>query len=226
MRRRWTLGLRAAWLRIPVEGDHRLQPAFPCGAQSVRQGCVAAMIGAEADSEQRVGVVPSVGLLQRLVAACCSRLLQPPVAAALSAALWCGTVRVDRLKVKGSVATEVGRVGMNMVVARLRSPDGASAALSGLAMRGRFTLLLSVALALEYEAASIGPAQRLASCLGEAEGVTSCPPAGRRGPAPCEPAGGDTCGATRAPGHVEAGYRPESSFSRSSRSLSPTLQLL
>ena len=57
----------------------------------------------------------------------------------------------------------------NVVVAGLRSPDGASAALLGLALHGRFTLLLSVALALEYEAASISPAQRLASGLGEAE---------------------------------------------------------
>ena len=57
----------------------------------------------------------------------------------------------------------------NVVVAGLRSPDGASAASLDLALRGRFTLLLSVALALEYEAASIDPAQRLASGLGEAE---------------------------------------------------------
>ena len=56
-----------------------------------------------------------------------------------------------------------------MVVAGLRSPDGASATLLGLALRGRFTPLLSVALALEYEAVAINPAQRLASGLGEAE---------------------------------------------------------
>ena len=56
-----------------------------------------------------------------------------------------------------------------MVVAGLRSPSGASAALVDRALREKFALVLSVALALEYEAACVGPAQLLASDLSEAE---------------------------------------------------------
>lgn len=57
----------------------------------------------------------------------------------------------------------------NVVVSGLRSPSGASAALVGLALRGKFRLMLSVALALEYEAACVDPAQLLASGLSQAE---------------------------------------------------------
>ena len=57
----------------------------------------------------------------------------------------------------------------NIIVAGLRSPTGASAALIGQALDRRFTLLLSVALALEYEAVCCYPAQRIASGLDEAE---------------------------------------------------------
>ena len=57
----------------------------------------------------------------------------------------------------------------NVVVAGLRSPSGASAALVGRALGGRFALLLSVALALEYEAICRDPAQRIVSGLSEAE---------------------------------------------------------
>ena len=57
----------------------------------------------------------------------------------------------------------------NVVVAGLRSPSGASAALVDRALGGRFTLLLSVALALEYEAICRDPAQRIVSGLSEAE---------------------------------------------------------
>ena len=57
----------------------------------------------------------------------------------------------------------------NVVVAGLRSPAGASAALLGQALGRTFTLLLSVALALEYEAICCNPAQRIISGLSEAE---------------------------------------------------------
>ena len=57
----------------------------------------------------------------------------------------------------------------NVVVAGLRSPSGASAALLDHALSERFTLLLSVALALEYEAVCRDPAQRIASGLSEEE---------------------------------------------------------
>jgi len=57
----------------------------------------------------------------------------------------------------------------NVVVAGLRSPSGASAALIHHALSERFTLLLSVALALEYEAVCRDPAHRIASGLSEAE---------------------------------------------------------
>ena len=60
----------------------------------------------------------------------------------------------------------------NVVVAGLRSPAGASAALLGHALNGAFTLLLSVALALEYEAVCRDPDQRIVSGLSEAEAVT------------------------------------------------------
>lgn len=57
----------------------------------------------------------------------------------------------------------------NVVVAGLRSPTGASAALLDRALGGAFTLVLSVALALEYEAVCRDPAQRIASGLSESE---------------------------------------------------------
>ena len=57
----------------------------------------------------------------------------------------------------------------NVLVAGLRSPSGASAALIDHALSERFTLLLSVALALEYEAVCRDPAQRIASGLSEEE---------------------------------------------------------
>ena len=57
----------------------------------------------------------------------------------------------------------------NVVVAGLRSPAGASAALIDQALSQEFTLLLSVALALEYEAICRNPAQRIVSGLSEAE---------------------------------------------------------
>ncbi len=60
----------------------------------------------------------------------------------------------------------------NVIVAGLRSPTGASAALLGHAMSGAVTLLLSVALALEYEAVCRDPDQRIVSGLSEAEVVT------------------------------------------------------
>ena len=60
----------------------------------------------------------------------------------------------------------------NVVVAALRSPTGASAALLEQALDRRFTLLLSVPLVLEYEAICSDPAQRIASGLSESEVVT------------------------------------------------------
>ena len=57
----------------------------------------------------------------------------------------------------------------NIVVSGLRSPSGASAALLDRVLSGAFTLLLSVALALEYEAAAKDPEQLIASGLSEAE---------------------------------------------------------
>ncbi len=57
----------------------------------------------------------------------------------------------------------------NVVVAGLRSPAGASAALIDQALDQAFTLLLSVALVLEYEATCRNPAQRIMSGLSEAE---------------------------------------------------------
>ena len=60
----------------------------------------------------------------------------------------------------------------NIVVSGLRSPAGASAALLDRALSRAFTLLLSVALALEYEAVAKEPEQRIASGLNEAEVAT------------------------------------------------------
>ena len=57
----------------------------------------------------------------------------------------------------------------NVVVAGLRSPTGASAALIDGALARAFTLLLSVALALEYEAVCRDPSQRIVSGLSDAE---------------------------------------------------------
>ena len=57
----------------------------------------------------------------------------------------------------------------NVVVAALRSPSGASAALLEQALDRRFTLLLSVPLALEYEGTCSDPAHRIASGLSEPE---------------------------------------------------------
>ncbi|MDE0048432.1 MAG: putative toxin-antitoxin system toxin component, PIN family [Rhodospirillales bacterium] len=57
----------------------------------------------------------------------------------------------------------------SVVVAGLRSPSGASAALLDRAMSEKFTLLLSVALALEYEAICREPVHRIASGLSDEE---------------------------------------------------------
>lgn len=57
----------------------------------------------------------------------------------------------------------------NVVVAALRSPSGASAALVEQALDRQFTLLLSVPLVLEYEATCNDPTQRIASGLSESE---------------------------------------------------------
>lgn len=57
----------------------------------------------------------------------------------------------------------------NIIVAALRSPAGASAALVDRALRGKLTLLLSVALVLEYESVCADPAQRIASGLSVSE---------------------------------------------------------
>lgn len=55
----------------------------------------------------------------------------------------------------------------NVLVAALRSPAGASAALVGRVLDGDFTILLSVALVLEYEAVCGRPAQREVSGLSD-----------------------------------------------------------
>lgn len=55
----------------------------------------------------------------------------------------------------------------NVVVAALRSPAGASAALLRAARAGEITLLASVALALEYEATCLRAEHRLAAALSE-----------------------------------------------------------
>lgn len=54
-----------------------------------------------------------------------------------------------------------------MVVAAMRSPAGASAAIVRLARQGRVKLLVSVALALEYESVCCRPEHRLAAGLSE-----------------------------------------------------------
>ena len=54
-----------------------------------------------------------------------------------------------------------------MVVAVLRSPKGASAALIDRALQRAFTLLLSLPLVLEYEAVCTDPEQRIASGLSD-----------------------------------------------------------
>ena len=56
-----------------------------------------------------------------------------------------------------------------VVVAALRSPKGASAAILRAARRGEVTLLASVPLALEYEAVASEAEPRLASGLSERE---------------------------------------------------------
>ena len=56
-----------------------------------------------------------------------------------------------------------------VIVAGLRSQTGASAALIDRALSGSFVLVLSVALALEYEAVCREPEQRIASGLSEPE---------------------------------------------------------
>ena len=55
----------------------------------------------------------------------------------------------------------------NVVVAGLRSPQGASAKLLEAALRGEFTPVLSVAMVLEYEAVCCDPQQRNESNLQE-----------------------------------------------------------
>ena len=57
----------------------------------------------------------------------------------------------------------------NVVVAGLRSPKGASAALIDFALNQKFTLLLSVTLVIEYEAVCRDPMQRTVSGLDELE---------------------------------------------------------
>jgi hypothetical protein len=55
------------------------------------------------------------------------------------------------------------------IVAAMRSPSGASAAILRTARQGRITLLVSVPLALEYEAICSEAEHRLAAGLGERE---------------------------------------------------------
>ena len=55
------------------------------------------------------------------------------------------------------------------VVAAMRSPAGASAAMIRAVRRGRATILVGVPLALEYEAVCRRPEQRLAAGLSETE---------------------------------------------------------
>ena len=57
----------------------------------------------------------------------------------------------------------------NVIIAGLRSPLGASAALVERALSGTYVLLLSVPLALEYEAVGCDPGQRIVSGLSSAE---------------------------------------------------------
>ncbi len=57
----------------------------------------------------------------------------------------------------------------NVIVAALRSPRGASAALVRHAAQGAITLLMSVPVALEYEAVCLRPEHRKAAGLSEAQ---------------------------------------------------------
>ena len=55
------------------------------------------------------------------------------------------------------------------IVAAMRSPSGASAAIIRKARRGKIALLLSVPLAMEYEAVCVRPEHQLAAGLNEQE---------------------------------------------------------
>jgi putative PIN family toxin of toxin-antitoxin system len=55
------------------------------------------------------------------------------------------------------------------IVAAMRSPTGASAAILRKARRGKIALLLSVPLAMEYEAVCVRPEHQLAAGLSEQE---------------------------------------------------------
>ena len=55
------------------------------------------------------------------------------------------------------------------IVAAMRSPTGASAAIIRKARQGKVALLLSVPLAMEYEAVCVRPEHQLAAGLGEHE---------------------------------------------------------
>jgi putative PIN family toxin of toxin-antitoxin system len=57
----------------------------------------------------------------------------------------------------------------DVIVAGMRSPGGASAAILRKARQGRVTLLVSVPLAMEYEAICTGAEHRLAAGLSERE---------------------------------------------------------
>jgi putative PIN family toxin of toxin-antitoxin system len=57
----------------------------------------------------------------------------------------------------------------NVVLAAMHSPRGASAALLRFAVEGRITLLMTVAVALEYEAVCSRPVHRNAAGLSEAD---------------------------------------------------------
>jgi putative PIN family toxin of toxin-antitoxin system len=59
----------------------------------------------------------------------------------------------------------------DVVVAGMRSPRGASAAILGEVRMGRVVLALTVALALEYEAVCLRPEHRLAAGLSRQEAV-------------------------------------------------------
>jgi putative PIN family toxin of toxin-antitoxin system len=60
----------------------------------------------------------------------------------------------------------------NVIVAAMRSPKGASAALLRYIVLGRATLVLGTAMALEYEAVCLRQVHRTASGLSEVEVVT------------------------------------------------------
>jgi putative PIN family toxin of toxin-antitoxin system len=57
----------------------------------------------------------------------------------------------------------------DVIVAAMRSPTGASAAIIRKARRGKIALLLSVPLAMEYEAVCVRPEHQLAAGLSEQE---------------------------------------------------------